>query len=263
LVKLCGALLGIGLLFPAGPVHAKKKKDASEATAVKKTPRLRPKGLRWGMKPKKVYKVYNKAIERDYVKRYQEVEPGVQMARLKEEIRQRKETFRLSYAPLDAAPSALDGTPFQNEFTYGNREGYMSIKRKKRDRRLFFIRNKLWKIVDVYKLGETTKWGISFKTATARINKLLGAEARLRDADPDAGRPFAEADWADGKTRLRLMNWGKWVGVAYISMSTERRLSDLRKSGSKKKDDLDPSVKGVLRDNKKVDGPGKDDGKKE
>jgi hypothetical protein len=247
LVKLCGALLGIGLLLPAGQVHAKKKKATADAAAVDKTPKLKPKGLRFGMSPKKVYAAYAKAIERDYLPRYQEVEPGVQMARLKEEIRQSKQTFRLSYSPLTAGPSSLDSTPFESEFSYGNREGYMSIKRKGRERRLFFIRNKLWKVVDVHKLGETTKWGLTFKSATKRVNKLLGADGRVRAADPEAGRPFEEADWADGKVRLRLVNWGKWVGVSYVSIRTERRIGDMRKESKKKKETLDPSIQKVLR----------------
>lgn len=214
-----------------------KKKDAEEdevdpakPAPVKRTPKFKPKGLKWGMGHEKLYAVYAKVIDRDYVSRYKEVEPGVQTERLEDEIRAKKHAFRMSHIEFKTPPTALDGTAFQGEYTYGNKEAMMRIKRKGKERTLFLIRDKLWKTIDVYPLGKDSKWGPTFESAVERIEKILKQKGRRLYADEEE-KEVREVDWADGKVHLRVINFGKKeVAVSFVDMKTEAKLDELRKS---------------------------------
>lgn len=244
------------LVTPSVGVDAKpkKKKEAPKdgPASLPKAPRLKPKGLKWGLSPKKVADVYDRAIERDYAQRYKEVEPGIQEERLKEEIKTRKRVFRQSYTELDHPPGSLDGTSYEGEFGYYNKEGFMKIKRKGRWRYLFFWKKKLYKVIDVHKLGEKSKWGEKFEQAVGKVEKILKTEGRKLPADEDAGRR-EEVDWADAKTHFRLVNWSKKrVAFAWVNKKVEGPILEARaKAREKKKKKMDPDVKDVLRDKKK------------
>jgi len=220
-----------------------KKKDAEEdeeidpakPSPVKRAPKFKPKGLDWRMGHKKVYQVYAKVIDRDYVRRYEEVEPGVQTERLENEIRAKKHAFRMSHLEFKTPPTALDGTAFQGEYTYGNDEAMMRIKRKGKERTLFFIKDKMWKTIDVYPLGKDSKWGETFEDAAARVEKILKKKGRRLYADEEE-KDVREVDWADGKVHLRVIDFGEdEVAIAFVDMKTEAKLDSLRKSEDEKK----------------------------
>src|SRR5690606_6644592 len=120
--------LGVVATLP-GEVDAKptKKTEAAGPAKLERAPKLKPTSFKFGMSHDKVLAVYDKVIDQDYLKRYQEVEPGIQMERLQHEIRTKKDAVRRSYTPLDAPPSALDGSPFVGEFTYYNDESYLRV----------------------------------------------------------------------------------------------------------------------------------------
>ena len=248
--------LGMSAISPdtGAKPKPKDKEEAVEPGKLTQTPSLKPKGLKFGMSPKKVYAVYDKAIERDYLKKYRDVEPGIQMQRLDYSKKQKKDAFRLSYIAFDNPPSSLDGTKLATEFTYGNGEGMMKIKRKRKRRSLFFIKNRLWNIVDVYKLKAGGKWGPTFKSAVEKVEKKLKVPGLLVEANPDEGVPYSMVQWDDGKTWLRMMDWGKKVAISYSDLKTVKKLADLRKSKTQKKREMDPSVKSVLRTPKDTSG---------
>lgn len=265
LLAMC---VGMGGLTTTSYVDAQpSKKDAKEEKAkpgtLERVPALTPKGLSFSQSPKKVYQVYDKAIEKDYVSKYKKVEPGIQMQRLDYEKSQFKQAFRLSYLSLDNRPSSLDGTNLTTEFTYGNDEGVMDIKRKGKHRYMFFIKKKLWNVVDVYKLGGSSKWGTDYDAAVKRLEKILGVEGKPIKADPDNGQPYDMVQWTDGKLWLRAMNWDKQFAISYVDMGMLKQLTALRKKNAEKeKDAIDPSVKSVLRTPKDTSGKTGDDKKK-
>jgi hypothetical protein len=256
-LALCAGLM---LVTPSVGVDAKPKKkkekpSKDEPAPIPKAPKLKPKGLKWGLSPSKVADVYDKAIERDYLPRYKKVEPGIQEERLKEEIRQKKRAFRRSWIKLDHPPSSLDGSPFVPEFGYHNKEGFMKIKRKGRWRYLFFWKKKLYKVIDIYKLGDDEKWGDSFDKAVAKVEKIIDKEGRRLSADEDEGRDKDEVDWADKKTHFRVVDWDKKkVAFAWVHQRIEAPIAKARAEAKKKdEEELDPDVKKVLRDKKKKD----------
>lgn len=264
---LLAVCVGMGGVTTTSHVDAKPKKGEKEEKAkpgsLKRPPALTPRGLQFEMSPKQVYKIYDKAIEKDYVKKYKQVEPGIQMERLDYEKSQRKQAFRLSFLSLDNRPSALDGTNLTTEFTYGNDEGVMNIKRKGKHRYMFFIKKKLWNVVDVYDLGPSSKWGESFESANKRLEKVLGVEGKHIDANPDDGQPYELTQWTDGKLWLRAMNWKNKLAISYVDMGMLKKLTELRKKNAGANEDtIDPSVKSVLRTPKDSSGKKDDDKKK-
>lgn len=241
----------IGVTTAPTSVNAKgddKAEGAEEAadapTEVKRAPVLKPRGLRFGMSPKQVFKVYDKAIEDDFLPQFKKAQPGVQMERVQTQVRNKQQAFRLTYTNLDAPPGALDGTPFADEFTYYNKEAFATIQRQGKKRTLFFIRSRLWKAIDVYPLGPSSKWGETYPDAVKRVDKILKKKGRRIDAEGER----AVADWTDGKTYLQVVDWSKGkVGIVYIDVKTAMKIADLRKNEGPPRHDIDPDVRDVLR----------------
>lgn len=233
---------------PKGGKGAKKPAATTPATVETKIT-LKPKGLSFGLSPGGVTKVYNRAIDADFKPRWKEVEPGVQMDRLRDEIDMAKQDFRLSYQEFDGKPTSLDATPMRSEYTHENDEAFMKSTRDGKERYLFFIGKKLWKVLDVYPLGEGAKWGLNFKEAVAKLKTRMGdVQGRALAADPDKGRPANEVDYTDGKIHMRAIELGeKELGVAYVDMETEGRIASMRKAKREKREDVSASVKSVLR----------------
>jgi hypothetical protein len=253
---IVAACLGLSFMVTGETADAKPKGKAKaekaekvEAGKLTIAPSLTPKGLKFGADPKAVYQVYDTQIEKDFLKRYKEVEPGIQMNRLDHEKSVMKDTFRLSYQSFESPPSSLDGTKLTTEFTYGNDEGMMKIKRKGKQRYLFFIKKKLWNVIDVYPLKEGGHWGSDFKSAVDKLEKRLKVPGKAVKPNPEAGQPYGMVMWDDGKMWLRAMDWDNQMAVSYSDLDTVKRLGDLRKHQQEVAPEIDPSVKGVLRNN--------------
>jgi hypothetical protein len=255
------AILSVASYGEARSRWRKKKKTSTNEPAKIETPlRLSPAGLRFGLSRKQVQAVYKKRIKKDFVKRYQDVEPGIQMRRLEDEEAETIANFNRSWLILTAPPSKLDASPFVGEFGYGSSEAFMQLRRKKRKRTLFFVNNSLWKVIDQYRLP-SRKFGKTFADAATKIANMLGGKnekgeptpiaGRVRKADPNAGRAHTVVDWSNGKVHLRLMNWGKILAVSYTSVPHIGRVAKARsKAASRKKKarGVSSSVKGALRD---------------
>ncbi len=250
---LSAGFIGLALLAPTSADGAasrgkKKSEPAAEPVAIEQPIPLEPPGLAFGKSPKEVSQIYFKAIDKDHAEAYANVEPGTEQRRLDEEVQRIKDAFKKSLLVLDAPPSNLDGSLFVGEFTYKNQEAAMHTSRQGKARTLFFMRDKLWKIIDVYELGEKAKMGPTFKTAVEKLEGMTGTPGRALAAAPEAGRRFDEVDWANATTHLRVIKWGDaHAAVAFVERATEQRLSELRSHKETPQEGLDPSVKGVLR----------------
>ncbi len=249
LVLCLVAGLGYPTAAVAAPTKHKTKTEIDPAVPAKLDAKLSlaPRGLRFGMTPKQVARVYEKLIDRDYLKRFQATEPGIEQQRLEAEVAQKKAFFRRGKIDFGDLPTGLDGSPLSGEFSYGNREAMMQIKRRGKQRMLFFIRGKLWKLFDVYTLGPKSRWGADYKTAVARLEKRLGTEGRVRVADPSAGLRHDEVDWASGGIRLRAINWDKSFAISYVDQRPDNGIDSLRTAKEKKNDTIDDSVRDALR----------------
>lgn len=195
-----------------------------------KVPALRPLGLRWGLSPNEVAIIYEKVIDKEYLPRWAKVEPGVQMQQLEQEIADRKYELRRDQVDFDGTPSGYESTPFRNEFTQNTGESVLRIQRAGKKRHIFFINDKAWKVMDVYPLGEGSRWGADFPAAVAKITTVMNAPEGIHlKEDPGIGR-IEEVVWTDGKTILRLMNMGGGeLCIGYVDRATADRISELRK----------------------------------
>lgn len=251
--KAVAVALGVFALSLGSPADAKKapaKKETkpAEATQLQEPLGIGPKALAWGMTQKEVAKVYDDVIDKDYLPRWEEVQPGVGMKQLENEIEAKKNEFRQSKVEFGELPTNLDGTAFTGEFTYRNGESMMSIDRKGFKRHLFFIKGKLWKTIDVYPYGEKGRYGKDLKAAIEKLEKALGAPGRQLDAKPEEGRTRTELDWQDAKTHLRAAAWTeKSFALIYEDRDTAGRIASLRTNKGEKKSELDPETKAALR----------------
>jgi len=253
---LLGKLLAImiGLLVVASATDAEARKwgkkkagPAAEPAALEKAPKLKPSAVKFGKSEKQIAKAYKPIIKKRFKKRIQEASPGIELNQVMRAMKAKQNDFATSVIEFDDKPGPLDGTHFEGEFSRMNGETAMVMKRKKRTRHFFFIKNRLWKVIDTRKLGPNSKWGVDFKQATEKVEKMLGVKGRKLPANAEKGRKFDEVDWADANVHFRLINWGKKLGLAYVDKDTEANLENLRTYKPKKKDDLDPSVKAILR----------------
>lgn len=250
--KLFAVSVGLLVLASATDAEArkwgkKKAAAANEPAAIEKAPRLKPSKVKFGKSEKQIVKAYRHIIEARYKKARQEASPGIELDQVTRAMNQAKQDFASSRIEFDDMPGPLDGTRFVGEFSRMNAEKALVMKRKKRSRHFFFIKNRLWKVMDTYRLGSRSKWGADFKEAAKKVEKIMGVPGRRLAADPAKGRKYEEIDWADAKVHVRIINWGKKLGVAYVDKDTEANLENLRTHKPKKKEELDPSVKSVLR----------------
>jgi hypothetical protein len=232
---------------------APAKAGTKNPSDLKRPLKLNPTGLKFGMSQKEVVRLYNAVIENDYKKRLKEASPGVEMDRLRHTVNRKKDEFRLSYVEFDSRPAGLDDSPFRAEYAKENNEGYMRIARAGKERLLFFMKGRLWKVIDSYKLGETSKWGADYAQASDRLGKRLGVPGRKLAAAPEKGVMSEEHDWQDNQLHFRAINAGdgaerKVLALAYVDKGTEGRLASLRPAKKQKEEELDPAVKAVMRD---------------
>lgn len=260
LLWLAGITLGLAMMAPnayaqaakapaKAPAKASAKQKATAAPA--KAPALTPPGLKFGMTRKEVTRLYTRAIEGDYKQQLKDAQPGVEQTRLRESIDNKKNEFRLSYVSFDGKPAALDASPYKKEYAHETGEGVMTATRKGKTTMLFFMKNKLWKVIDVYKLGTNSRWGADFNEASQKLGKRLGAPGKRAAANAAQGRENEEVEWYFQSMVLRAIKVGKTkMAIAYVDKDTQSNLANLRPKKEKKEvaDDVDPAVRAVMRD---------------
>lgn len=257
-------LAAAALAFPAaGPLvsvaeaqsKARKGRTATpapppEAPVVQQPIPLSPEGLQFGLGFKEVAAIYDKVLDKEYVPLYRKVQPGPAMTALDAELQEKKLAFRRSRVDFGTLPTGIDQTAIAGEYGYKNDESLMSFKQEGRTRYFFFYKGKLWKTYDEIRLGEGSEYGATFKDAVAVLNAKLGAEGRVRDADPVQGLRFPEADWVDAKTRVRAIDrsYEDVLGLVYENRETAKALEAIWKANRTDANAIDPDVLAVTRD---------------
>ncbi|HZO15555.1 MAG TPA: hypothetical protein VFB62_19920 [Polyangiaceae bacterium] len=262
---VAGITLGLAIIAPNAYAQAAKApakapaKTSAKATVKEKAapaptraPALTPAGLKFGMTRKEVTRLYTRAIEGDYKQQLKDAQPGVEQTRLRETIDNKKNEFRLSYVSFDGKPAALDDSPYKKEYAHETGEGVMTASRLGKTTMLFFMKNKLWKVIDVYKLSPSSKWGADYNEGSQKLGKRLGAAGKRAPANAAQGRENEEVEWYFENMVLRAIKVGKTkMAIAYVDKDTQGNLANLRPKREKKQvvdEDVDPSVKAVMRD---------------
>ncbi|MGC4065993.1 MAG: hypothetical protein QM784_15355 [Polyangiaceae bacterium] len=187
---LCiGGLTGSSAM--AKPAAAK---PAPGPTLLKRDFLLAPNGLRWGISFPLVAKVYDDALDAEYVPIYKKTEPGRQMELLDAELAEKKSLIRRSKVDFGASPTGVDSGPLSGEYGYNNGESMAKITLNGGTvRHFFFFTDRLWKVYDEYKLGKTSKLGASWEDAIKALTDLFGDAPQVVAPDFAAGRNFDEA----------------------------------------------------------------------
>lgn len=229
-----------------GKPKDKDKKPAApaEAPTISKPVSIKPEGLAWGIGWKKLAEVYDKVIDEDYKPKYRKVQPGPETDRLDAEVAEKKAEFRRTRTEFNNTTTGYDSTPLLTEYSYNNKESLMVFTRAGKTRYFLFIGDKLWKIIDVEKLGEKARWGKTFDEAVGKINKAYGVDGRVREPDAAAGRPFKEVDWKDAVVQVRAIDWGgDQLAIAFQESATVANLANLRKNTKQDATRVDDKVK--------------------
>jgi hypothetical protein len=134
-----------------------------------------------------------------------------------------------------------------------NQESLMSITRKGETRYLFFIQEKLWKLIDEHKLGDSSPFGKTYQEAVTKLATYYGVAGRVLPAD--ATHAFTEVDWKDANTHQRaIQRSDTFLALAFEDNATLANLPSLRANKPVADDGIDPDVAAAMR--KADDAPG-------
>lgn len=257
--RLLGTILagGLGLLAmtSSGDVFAGKKPAEAAPPAITVTPTtkkpivLMPAELKWGMNHKQVAEVVDKILDEDYKPLYQKVNPGVKMKALDAELGEAKSTFRRSRVDFGKIPTGVDASPLKGEYTYLNKESMLTLERGSHPKRhFFFIQDKLWKVIDEYKLNESSSLGKTWQEAVIKLaTKVYGGAGRVLEADYSIGRNAMEVDWKDSLIHVRVIQRGDTaLALAYEDLGTLSNLASLRPNKPVVDDGIDPAVRDAV-----------------
>jgi hypothetical protein len=207
-------------------------------------------GLRWGMSHAEVTKAFTAnggVIWKDYDDKLSKARVGPEMTAIEAEREQAKAAFARSYLEFKDTPTGYDATGIKGEYTYKNKEALMWIQRQGKKRYFFFINDRLWKIYDEVPLGEGGPLGAAYLDAVNKMNGQLGAQGRVRGADPAKGVNTTTVDWKDARSQLRLVDRSgeRVVGVILEDSATVGNLASLRTNKVEDPTAIDPSIAAV------------------
>lgn len=249
------AFASVAAITFVGDAEAQGKKGKTTAPAApaaeppdtKKPIVLTPDGLTWGMTSKQVVAVIDKMLDEAYRPLYQKVSPGVKMKALDAALAEEKSAFLRSIIEFGKLPTGMDSTPLKGEYTYKNGESVMSLTRDGQTRYFFFIKGKLWKVIDEIKLGENAPLGATFVAAVTKLAETYGVAGRVLEPDFAIGRNSQEVDWKDAKTHLRAIARGDTaLALAYEDLGTLANLTTLRANKPVQDDGIDPAVAAAM-----------------
>ncbi|HSN97596.1 MAG TPA: hypothetical protein VLS89_04830 [Candidatus Nanopelagicales bacterium] len=258
--RLLGAALAIGLGLGAitgttvAEAQGKKKGEPAAPAApgvaptTKKNIVLIPKGVGWGMSPKQVAAAIDNVLDEAFKPLYKKVQPGVKMKALDAQLAEEKSAFRRSRIDFGNIPTGIDSTPLKGEYSYNNKESMMTYTRDGTKMHFFFIRDRLWKIIDERALGEGSAHGKDFADAASKLAGTFGVPGRVIEPDFDKGRYGIEVDWKDAATHLRAVQRGD-AGLAIILEDnvTLGSLDALRTNKPQEDNGIDPAVAAAIR----------------
>ena len=232
-----------------GKGEVKGNKAIPPPPTVDKKVKLSPDGLKFGMTIEEISKLYERIFDDEFVPLYQRVEPGPRMAELDSELADKKQRILRNKLEFGTLPSGLDDTPLGGEFSYNNGESMTQFKlRSGVQRHFFFFGNRLWKIIDVHKLGKKSKLGEDFDGAANGLEKQLGKAPRALKADPSAGRKVDQVDWQDKETIIRLMDHGgSTAALAYVDRKVEEGIDKHRSNKGPAPEQVSSAVSDVTR----------------
>ena len=209
-------------------------------------------GLRWGMTHDEVTDAYNKPdglFDKEYAPQLMHVEPGYAQQQLEADRDNRKVNLERSFTRFGDTPTGYDTTALKSEYSYRNDEALQKLFKDGRQRYLFYIKDKLWKIYEEIPLKADGPLGATFQDAVARLNAAMGVAARIRPADASQGLDRTTADWQDRTTHVRALDRSgeHLLGLVLEDRNTLSNLAALRIAKAVDPFAIDPSIAAITR----------------
>ncbi len=254
-VLATGALLAVSVVAAPPTSPAKGLHSAvGEAPVVQNLGGLEKsmRELHWGMNHDDVAQAYNKVgglFDQEYAPQLMHVEPGYQQQQLEADRDNRKVNLERSYVKFGDSPTGYDTTPLKSEYTYRNDEALQKLFKDGRQRYLFYIKDKLWKIYEEIPLKAEGPLGATFQDAVARLNAAMAVPARIRPVDSAQGLDRTTADWQDRTTHVRALDRSSehLVGLVLEDRNTLTNLAALRSSKAVDPFAIDPSIAAITK----------------
>jgi hypothetical protein len=252
-VALAASVVAAGAMLAVTVVAAPPKggKDAPTAQTLGGLEK-NLKDLHWGMTHDEVNEAYNKPgglFDQEYAPQLVHEQPGVAQQQLEADRDNRKVNLERSYTRFLESPTGYDNTPLKNEYTYRNDEALETVFKEGRRRYFFFIKDKLWKLMDEMPLRADGPLGGSFQDAVGKLNAAIGVGARIRPADQSQGLDRTTADWQDAKTHVRALDRSgeNIVAIVLEDKGTVANLAMLRTAQPVDPFAIDPSITAVTK----------------
>ncbi len=227
---------------------------ASEAPVVQNLGGLEKtmKGLRWGLTHDEVTDAYNKTgglFDQEYAPQLMHVQPGYEQQQLEADRDNRKVNLERSYTRFGDTPTGYDTTPLKNEYTYRNDEALQKLFKDGRQRYLFYIKDKLWKIYEEVPLKAEGPLGATFQDAVAKLNAAMVVPARIRPVDSSQGLDRTTADWQDRTTHVRALDRSNehLLGLVLEDRNTLANIASLRSTKAVDPFAIDPSIAAITK----------------
>jgi hypothetical protein len=200
-----------------------------------------------------VTEAYNKIgglFDREYASQISQLQPGVQMQQLEADRDSRKANFERSLTKFVAdTPTGYDVTAVHAEYTYKNDESVQRVFKDGKNRFLFYIKDRLWKVYDEIPLREGGKLGATYQDAITKLNSVLTVPGRIRAANPAQALERTEVDWQDRTAHLRAVDRSNEhvVGLVMEDKATLQNLSSLRSNKPTDPFAIDPSIAAITK----------------
>jgi hypothetical protein len=254
-VLATGAMLAVsGVAAPPNASQKGAHSSAGDAPTVQNLGGLEKsmRGLRWGMTHDEVTHAYNDVgglFDQEYSSQLMHVQPGYEQQQLEADRDNRKVNLERSYALFGDSPTGYDTTPLKNEYTYRNDEALQKLFKDGRQRYLFYIKDKLWKIYEEIPLKADGPLGATFQDAVAKLNAAMAVPARIRPVDSSQGLDRTTADWQDRTTHVRALDRSSehLIGLSLEDKNTLSNIASLRTAKVVDQFAIDPSIAAITR----------------
>jgi hypothetical protein len=251
-VLATGAMLAVSVV--AAPPKGSRSSVAEAPPAVQSLGGLEKsmRELRWGMPHDEVTQVYNKIgglFDQEYAPQLMHAEPGYQQQQLEADRDNRKVNFERSYVRFGDSPTGYDTTSLKNEYTYRNDEALQKVFKDGRQRFLFYIKDKLWKIYEEIPLKADGPLGATFQDAVAKLNAAMAVPARIRPVDSSQGIDRTTADWQEKSTHVRALDRSSehLLGLVLEDKNTLANIATLRAAKAVDPFAIDPSIAAITK----------------
>ncbi|MBN2715053.1 MAG: hypothetical protein JXX14_04310 [Deltaproteobacteria bacterium] len=202
-------------------------------------------GLQWGMTVKKVFSIFEKKIRDSYDEKMAAVQGDLlQEDRIRAQMYKELNEVKNSYVAFNGQTTGYESHMVDVEFTHNNDESMMVWDAGKYVEYLFFMNNRFWKRVRLFRIDKLG--GITLDDFTGSMEQVLGCKGtEVMDNEGN----LLKIVWRDDDTYVAVLDGSKFFGVYGLRLSSavsETYLAKLRTNKGKSSGKVDSSVSATI-----------------